>query len=128
MSVRWEGLDAVNIKLGKLIKLVKNPRRPMTQATAHLQNKMADYSKVPGRPGSSYRRTGTLGRRWTTRIENGGQRGVVGNNTEYAPFVQSKARQRAPFRGRWHTEADVADAEGKTVADFFRQAIRDEIG
>jgi hypothetical protein len=125
MSVRWEGLDAVNIKLGKLIKLVKNPRRPMTQATAHLQNKMAKY---PPKVGGWYRRTGTLGRRWTTRIENGGQRGVVGNNTEYAPFVQSEARQRPAFKGRWQTESQVADAEGKTVADFFRQAIRDEIG
>lgn len=127
-KITIEGLDAVNVKLGKLITLCKNPRRPMTKSVAHLHKEIADYSKVPARPGSGYRRTGTLGRKWVHRVEQEGRRGVVGNNAIYAPYVQSRARQRAPFRGRWHTEADVAEKEAGTVAEFFRQAIRDEIG
>jgi hypothetical protein len=123
-KVRIEGIEAVDLKLGKLITLCQNPRRPMTQAVAHLHNKMAKYP--PQRPGTAYRRTGTLGRRWTHRVEDGGKRGVVGNNTVYAPQVQSAEQQRWMHKGRWQTDQSVADAEAGNVADFFRQAIKDE--
>lgn len=38
-------------------------------------------------------RTGTLRRSETTRIEDGGARGFLGSNIEYAPFVHA----RVPF-------------------------------
>lgn len=63
------------------------------------------------RSGSTYRRTGTLGRRWTTRrISAPGMVGrEVGNNTEYAPFVQSSELQAYMHRGVWQTDEEVIE-------------------
>lgn len=124
MSIRIVGDVAVSRKLNKLIKLVENPRKPMTLAVAHLHNKMAIYP--PQRAGSQYRRTGTLGRRWTPLVENGGKRGVVGNNTLYAPQVQGEATQSRAHRGRWQTDKQVALREIATIIGFFEDAIWEE--
>lgn len=124
MGIRIDGNDEVGRKLDKLIKAVKKPYAPMKMSVAHLHNKMATYP--PKRADSWYRRTGTLGRRWTHKVENEGKRGVVGNNTVYAPRVQSHIQQAWVHRGRWQTDKMVAEAELKTIIDFFRQAIIDE--
>lgn len=124
MSIRIEGDAVVSQKLNKLIKLVENPRKPMTLAVAHLHNKMAIYP--PQKAGSWYRRTGTLGRRWTHVVENGGKRGVVGNNTIYAPQVQGEGMQARVHRGRWQTDKQVATRELDTIIGFFEDAIWEE--
>jgi hypothetical protein len=69
------------------------------------------------RSGSSYRRTGTLGRRWTTRPirEVGAVGREIGNNTEYAPFVQAEELQADVHRGRWQTDADVLRREAPAI-------------
>ncbi|MGV0974499.1 MAG: hypothetical protein ACOYBO_01070 [Azonexus sp.] len=58
-----------------------------------------------------YRRTRTLGKRWTTKVEyiNGGVTGVVGNVTPYAPYVQSRADQAKVHEGRWGTAEDAME-------------------
>jgi hypothetical protein len=67
----------------------------------------------PPPSGSSYRRTGTLGRRWTTKpIRKADEVGrEVGNNTIYAPRVQSDELQASVHRGRWQTDAQVLQQE-----------------
>ena len=142
MTVRIEGLDRV---IRKLDKLEANLFKPMTKATAHIQEKMADYPPASGKPQPfktdrqrryffwalreglitiPYRRTGTLGRKWTHRVERGGRRGVVGNNTAYGPLVQSGDQQAGYHRGTWQTDQEVADREAGQVRQFFVDEIR----
>lgn len=99
-------------------------RRAMVRSVERLRNRMADYP--PQRSGSSYRRTGTLGRRWTTRVEalSAGVRGRVGNNTRYGPFVQSSAFQASVHRGRWQTDQQVMERELETIEGYFREEVQ----
>lgn len=90
---------------------------PMVRSTARLVNFMARY---PPQPRSTYRRTGTLGRRWTmvVTVTSDGIRGVVGNNTSYGPFVQSEQFQ-ARALAHWQTDADaLGELERPIIADF----------
>jgi hypothetical protein len=142
MTVEIRGLDEVVRKLEGL----DDPavfRPPMIQATAHIQRKLADYPAARRRPQPfksdrqrrfffaalregriqvPYRRTGTLGRRWTTEVSADGRRGVVGNNTPYAPLVQGP-QQAAYHSGNWQTTAEVARDEERAVVGFFEAAL-----
>lgn len=73
-----------------------------------------------------YRRTGTLGRRWTTKVtaEASGIRGEVGNVTVYGPFVQSQERQAAVHQGRWRTAERVVDEMTPQIQDLFEARLR----
>lgn len=99
-------------------------RAPMQRAVARLQSAMAHYP--PQRAGSTYRRTGTLGRRWTTRITDSasGLEGKVGNNTAYGPFVQSEIFQASIHRGRWQTDQQMMDDQQASIVADFERAIQ----
>lgn len=83
-------------------------------------------SYPPQRSGSSYVRTGTLGRRWVTEpvkhIAEGLQ-GTIGNNTPYGPWVQSSAFQAYMHRGRWQTDQDVVREEQQFIIRLFENAV-----
>lgn len=69
------------------------------------QAELARYPSPP--PASRYRRTGTLGRAWTSarpdwQASAGSFRARVGNATTYAPYVQGQ-RQANVHAGRWRT-------------------------
>ena len=69
-----------------------------------------------------YRRTGTLGRRWTTkRIRTATMVGAeIGNNTEYGRWVQDDALQARFHRGRWVTDVQALEQIGGDVVDDVR--------
>jgi len=121
VSIHIAGIDALQRKLGQDFRRVLRP--PMQKAVHLLQADMADYP--PQRPGSAYRRTGTLGRTWTTEVTdvNSGVEGKVGNMTEYAPLVQSRQFQAAVHRGRWQTEQDVLARNMARIERFFQDAV-----
>ena len=119
-TITIKGVDELVAKLGKAAA-IETLRPPMKRAVVRLQRGMAEYPTL--RAGSSYVRTGTLGRRWTTRVlrSAGGLRGKVGNNTSYGPFVQSRQFQASIHRGRWQTDEQVVERnEGAIVQDFTR--------
>lgn len=111
-----------------LAETVNVLRPPMQRAVARLQTAMAHYP--PQRAGSAYRRTGTLGRRWTTRITDSasGLEGKVGNNTAYGPFVQSEIFQASVHRGRWQTDQQVMDDQQASIVADFERAIQAVLG
>lgn len=80
----------------------------------------------PPLPDQRYRRTGTLGRRWThtTQASLFKARAIIGNNTSYAPDVQGEGFQAEIHRGRWRTAEDVLEKEGPQVAE---EELNDEI-
>lgn len=73
----------------------------------------------------SGKRTGTLGRRWTSKITEKGANleGEWGNVTTYGPFVQGHSDQAAFHRGRWITDQQVVDRNRQAIVDDFAQAI-----
>lgn len=118
------GIDALVRKLNSMERVNDVLSAPMQRAVLRLQRDMADYP--PQRPGSSYVRTGTLGRRWTTKVErqSDGLTGRVGNNTVYGPFVQSSRFQAAVHRGRWQTDEQILERNQQRIVDDFQQAIQ----
>jgi hypothetical protein len=70
-----------------------------------IKGKIATYP--PERPNSFYRRTGTLGRKWS--VKKGSFSATIGNNTGYGPFVQDREIQAWMHKNRWQTTADVAE-------------------
>lgn len=75
-----------------------------------------------------YRRSGTLGRRWYSRVNVGGGMagdvaGFVGNLTPYARYVQGFSEQAPIHKGNWQTEQDVAHESRDEIVGFFNEAI-----
>lgn len=105
---------------------VFNP--PMTKSVLLLESGMKVYPSPPS--GSRYRRTGTLGRRWTHEVTGGGNSltGKVGNNTAYGPWVQSDGFQASIHQGRWQTDKQVLDASVPTITLLFENAAADFLG
>lgn len=79
-----------------------------------------------GRITVPYRRTGTLGRRWTTSVSNSGMdiRGEVGNVTNYGPFVQSAESQAPIHQGRWRTAERVVQEMEPQIQDLFEARLQ----
>jgi hypothetical protein len=95
----------------------------MHSSLEHLRGKVAKYPPPP--PQSTYRRTGTLGRKWAVKVKMAPDVvGYLGNNTPYAGYVQDRARQAWMHVGRWPTVQDVVDDEMEFVAGEFAEAAR----
>lgn len=148
MSVEIKGVDALIKKLG-MVAAQNTLDAPMQRSLFRVQRRMQEYPPaLPPRQGPSsqpvrfttragrsvdfiakapkpYRRTGTYGRRWTTRVLRAGDglQGRVGNNTRYAPYVGSERFQARVHRGRWNTDAGVLRQETPAITADFQQAI-----
>ncbi len=126
-TIEVRGLKELEAKLGKLAAFTAMVA-PMTKATALVQHDMAVYPPAP--EGSTYRRTGTLGRRWTSRVESlaSNVTGVVGNVTVYAPYVQDAEKQAKVHQGRWQTGQAVLEKSRAKIMDFFTREIDRLVG
>lgn len=113
-------------KLGSLEKLVERMDRPMDRAVQVLWQTLSTYPPRPSQ--STYRRTGTLGRRWTKDVQRNGETlvGSVGNNTAYAIYVQSEQYQVAVHRATgWITDEQArSDKERAIMYEFDREIAR----
>lgn len=74
-----------------------------------------------GRIQVPYRRTGTLGKRWTSEVAGEGADvvGRVGNNTTYGPFVMDKKLQAAYHQGVWPVAMDVVEEHRGEIVQCF---------
>ncbi len=103
----------------------------MTDATSYLLRQMRTYP--PQRTGSSYRRTGTLGRSWFTRTEGRGADMVghvesAGATAPYNRRVQDRTRQAFMHVGRWQTAQTVAERSTGAINEMFAARIRAAVG
>lgn len=137
LSISITGIDALYKKLNRA-KGIEILEVPMQESVLKLQADMKEYPspialrtwvRADGTAGESvgqaYRRTGTLGRRWTKRVERSatGLTGRVGNNTSYAPFVQSHVLQAGIHAGRWQTDKEVLENRRPWIIARFKRAI-----
>jgi hypothetical protein len=105
-------------------------RAGMDDATLLLLREQKTYP--PQRTGSTYRRTGTLGRSWSRTVETQGNTviGEVGSNSNMAPYnrqVQDADRQSRIHRGRWtNTVQETARRNERTVQRYFDRRLREE--
>jgi len=61
---------------------------------------------------------------WTTRVEQGGMRGVVGNRASYGPFVQDAPRQMAQHKATgWKTIQQTAKDMAPKVIKKVQEAV-----
>jgi len=107
-------------------------RKPMTESLALLHDGMARYPAQPS--GSKYRRTGLLGRSWTSGITTsaGGIVGTLGNNARdkrgrgYGPYVQDDELQSARNR-HWQTDVEVMRDNETEIRQRFDRALQSAV-
>lgn len=126
VEVSIQGTDALIAKLGK-VGATNVLRPPMQRAVLRIQRDMQEYPTQ--RVGSTYRRTGTLGRLWVTKVYQEGAylTGKVGNRVRYAPFVQSRQFQARIHRGRWQTDERVVNLNARTIVRDFEATIAESL-
>lgn len=88
-----------------------------------IPNKVIDFPYRRGMSGGSQ----ALGRKWTTKFEDRGKTGVVGNNVSYGPFVQGDKQSAFHRAGGWKTTREVAQDEAEKVRAYVLNAIRDHL-
>jgi len=101
-TITIKGIDDAARALGVDVPGIVDP--VMERAAMRMQARLMTYPPPPS--GSTYRRTGTLGRRWT--VEGGNMRWVVGNNTRYARDVEGDLQTKVHKRTGWPTAEQVA--------------------
>lgn len=141
------GLAEVDGKMaGVEAKLPPTLKKLMTKSVLYVQGQIPSYPAKP--PGSSYRRTGSLGRVVTafpgvsagrnlggddsggeqgqplSRVESlgGGVRGVVGGRLSYLPDVVGDD-QAPPFVGRWWQLRKVVVGARDGVVSIHRAGV-----
>ena len=123
-----QGLEKLQAKLKKITEFQRVMKPPMTKATALLHDEIANYPPNPAH--STYRRTGTLGRRWTSKVDTHSQgvAGKVGNVTSYAQWVQSNEKQVWFHRAAgWKTDKTVTDNQADAIRRLFEDTVNKEL-
>ncbi len=102
-------------------------KRGMNRAVQHIHRRIAKYPPKPAH--STYIRKGSsgLGGRWTTDVDQGGKRGIVGNITPHAIYVQGSRRRHFHKAAGWLTIQDVGESEADTVVGYFEDEYRKAI-
>lgn len=125
------GLDEAVQRVGRM-QVLDALHAPMQRAVLDVQARMQQYP--PQRSGSSYRRTMTLSRKWTSASarevtrEGNTLRGRVGIRLSYAPLVQSQMYQARVHRGRWLTDQGAIEQAAPAIIADFAQAVRAAFG
>lgn len=125
-SITIKGVDKLQAKLKSAEDVNRVLRSPMQRSVLRLQRDIAEYPAPPAR--STYRRTGTYGRGWSTKVNasSAGLRGIVGTNVPYAPFVGSSMFQ-ARWNRHWPTDESVASDNENAIVRDFERAIQAEL-
>lgn len=118
-----KGMDALQPALDRAAAAT------VRQGVALLHRKLSVYpAQLPPKRAKykPYKRTGTLGRRWTSKVD--GQVGRIGNTTRYARYVQGSRKQR-PGQTRemqrrgWPSVDAVLEAARPELQRIYREAV-----
>jgi hypothetical protein len=151
-----KGLERVSKKLNGLANFTMWATPPMQQTVALVHEEIAQYKpKAQGafsryatpaqrraywakvrsgearhQEGIGYVRSGTLGRKWVTKVKNttGGVQGEIGNNAEYARYVQSAAQQQTFHKATgFATDVSAMRATEQGRRRIWQASIRREL-
>jgi hypothetical protein len=125
IRVMVTGIPELQAKLTKLGQVGTWGLPIMRKAVLYAHSQVPSYPAPPA--GSTYRRTGTLGRSLTTSVKSlsGNEvAGYLGTKTVYAPYVIDEKRQAWMHRGRWWTLQGVVGKAAAGVKRIFEQEIR----
>lgn len=151
MTIKVSGLKSLNGKLNRVVNL-RGARRPMERSLALLQDDLASYPRkaagafsrtaTPGqrraywarvkagqishREGIGYVRSGTLGRKWTSRVTESatGIQGRLGNNAGYGVYVQGERQQPFHRISGFTTVKESIQRHTPRIMSIWRQFIR----
>ena len=135
-SMKWIGLDKLTAKIKRLMapELTMELEKTTRKAVNYVHGKVPAYPSPP--PGSTYGRSGELGREINTEVKSMGSNivGLIGSPTPYAPWVISTEAahgagpQTKVHKGRWYTLQGVVkkaqDAINRIFEDMVRRLIR----
>ena len=123
VTVEIEGIEEAIRRFGDTGLVRSVLKDAMHKSVHYLQSNVAQYPPPP--PDSLYRRTGTLGRSWTTKVEGRGAdlTGRVGNAVPYARYVMGEADQAWMHRGRWPTAEAIARDDTPQIISYFSEGI-----
>ena len=136
VKIYIRGLEQLQGKFGALqSKFPKFMQDATKAAVLYVHSQIPAYPSPPA--GSTYRRTGTLGRSVTTlmgtnpdalsRIEGGlgGEViGIVGTKLSYAPWVIDSERQTKGHKATgWYTLQGVVGKLQKQIRDVYEKAL-----
>jgi hypothetical protein len=119
-KINIQGLDKLRLKLA----FMKDPRgvkAGVAEAANHLKAKASIYPPPPA--GSSYVRTGTLGRKWIVNLKNLGA--TVSNNTTYGPFVQGGDGEQTMQHAMtgWQDTDEIAEEQSEKVVSLIQEKV-----
>lgn len=130
MKFELRGLEELKARLDSLAKGMAGALKEASgEAALYAHSQVPPYPTAP--TGSTYRRTGTLGRSITTDVRTLGSKyvGVIGTATVYAPWVISEkpVGSRGPQAwmhvGRWWTLHGVVRGAHDEIMRIYRKAI-----
>ncbi|HPV07924.1 MAG TPA: hypothetical protein PLD57_12680 [Aggregatilineales bacterium] len=135
MRIIINGLESTEQTLARLqTQLGPESERATRKAVLYVQGEVPDYPPAP--PGSTYSRTGTLGRSVTSlagqapgalsRVERAGGHtvGIIGTAIKYAQYVIDEERQAWMHEGRWWTLQDVVRNARDGIVAIYRDMVR----
>ena len=119
--IEIEGIAEIVRRLG-VAETIRILRSPIWRGVARIVGFMGEY---PPQPPTDYRRTGTLGRRWTEEVTETADsiEGEVGNATNYGPFVQSEQFQ-SRWMGHWQTDEDAVDTMTDPITADIEETLQ----
>lgn len=132
MNYKWIGVDKVLKILRRLSapELTSEIEKTTRKAVLYVHGRVPPYPAPP--MGSTYKRTGTLGKGINTDVKVMGSDvvGTIGSPTAYAPMVISdeevpgKGGPQAPVhKGRWYTLQGVVRKAQDAVNKFFEDMV-----
>lgn len=130
MGAKIYGLGNIKKKLSQQ-EYRRRLERGIEKALLFAHGSLPGYPAPP--PRSRYRRTGTLGKSITTRVEKTRDevRGIIGTALRYAPWVISSRRiddGRGPqawmHRGRWWTLQEEIARRKSEIVRIVREILK----
>lgn len=126
MRVIVTGLDELREKYRRAERDIRPAlEKGMRKAMYYVHSQTPAYPAAP--IGSTYRRTGTLGRSISTDVKpvGGSVTGIIGTPVEYAPYVIDEDRQAWMHRGRWWTLQSVVRKSLDRVVEILGDTLED---
>ncbi|NIV36791.1 MAG: hypothetical protein GWN58_47360 [Anaerolineae bacterium] len=102
-------------------KMVQTANNAIVEALDPVLEAVRKYPAPPA--GSSYRRTGALGRGWTKKDDAKKGTSSLASSVPYVGYVQDQNMQARVHRGRWETVQSIMGRLSRQVTQTVERAL-----